>query len=146
MKFWTTEIVRKQVSHSVRKHRCTQARTHTHSLSFYEHCGDNDVFKWLSLQWLVFWDLLYTPIELHPVLPTACESDFYFSLSLAVLHKISIYCFSFLFQYWSYELIRCSTVLFTGCMLIMYITEWCMHVCIWWYGAVNTLFCVEIFL
>ena len=41
-------------------------------------------------------------------------------LSLTVLYEISLHCFRFLFQYWSSELIRCSTALFTGCMLIMY--------------------------
>ena len=37
---------------------------------------DIEVFEWLPVQWLVIWDLLYTPTELRPVLPTACESGF----------------------------------------------------------------------
>ena len=39
--------------------------------------------------------------------------------SHTVLYKISIDCFCFVFQYWLFELIRCSTDLFAGCMLIM---------------------------
>ena len=82
---------------------------------------DSKGFEWLPLQWLVIWDLLYTPIELRPVLPNTCESDlfclFFFS---PLLFFISIECFSFLLQYWSYDLIRSSTALFTGCKLIMY--------------------------
>ena len=60
-----------------------------------------------------------TPIELRPVLPTACESDV-LALSLTVLYKITIDCFCFLFQYLSYELIMCFIALFAGCMLLMY--------------------------
>ena len=89
----------------------------------------SEVFEWLPLQWLVIWDLLYTPIELRPVLRLLVRvisvPSFFLPLILTVLYKISIDCFGFLFQYWSYELIRCSTVLFTGCMLIMY--NWVMY-------------------
>ena len=57
----------------------------------------------------------------------------FFSLSLTVLYKISIGCFRFLFQYWSYELIKCSTALFAGCILIMsiWVIYACVHLALW---------------
>ena len=89
-----------------------------------------EVFEWLQLQWLVIWDTFYTPIEVRPVLPTACES---FNSPPPLLFFISIGCFRFLFQYWSYELIRCSTALVTGCMFIMCnrVMYPCVHVALW---------------
>ena len=32
---------------------------------------ETEVFEWLPLQWLVIWDLFYTPIQLRQFLPTA---------------------------------------------------------------------------
>ena len=58
-----------------------------------------------------------TPIELHPVLPTACESDV-LALSLTVLYKITIDCFCFLFQYLSYE---------WSCALLPYLLVVCSY-------------------
>ena len=84
------------------------------------------------------------PIQLHPVLPTAFRPTpsprfvvvvvcvFFLSplsFSLTVLYKISIDCFfSLLFSNTGIELIRCSTALFTGSMLIMY--NWVMYACV----------------
>ena len=50
---------------------------------------DSEVFEWLPLQRLVIWDLLYTPAELRPVLPTACESV---SLPPPPPHPTLLYC------------------------------------------------------
>ena len=46
--------------------------------------NSSEVFEWLPLQWLAIWDLLYTPAELRPVLPTTCESDFFFSFAISL--------------------------------------------------------------
>ena len=43
------------------------------SLSLSQTERETEVFEGLPLQWLVIWYQFYTPIKLHPVLPTACE-------------------------------------------------------------------------
>ena len=78
-------------------------------------------------QWLVIWDLLYTLIELLPVLfqllvrvtppPPPPPPPF------TVLYKISIDC-CFLFQYYSW-IDQWFAALFAGCILMMY--NWVMY-------------------
>ena len=98
-----------------------------------------EVSEWLLLQWLVIWDLFYTPIELRPVLPTACESDLFvvvvfpssFSLSFTVVSCLFLFSFPIL-VIWINQMLYC---IFAGCMLIMYNSDVCMRAS----GAVNTL-------
>ena len=81
---------------------------------------------WWALEWLVIWDVVSTPIDFCPVLPTACLCDF-FPLPCCCLYEISTDCF-------------CVFSALSACTCI---TEWYMHVCtlcIWHCEHIRFLF------
>ena len=49
----------------------TSFRAQVPVLCLFQTDRETEVFEWLPLQWLVIYDLFYTPIQLRPVLPTA---------------------------------------------------------------------------